>query len=130
MVRLLYKGKVQFHDGDGYVASGVSVHRIGGHTQGLQAVRVKTSAGWLCLASDASHYYENFLDAKPFPIVVDLKEMLDGFQRVQDLASSPSLVIPGHDPKVFRLFDPTDGLPDFARRLDLGPNAKRLSEVF
>ena len=121
VIQKLYQGKVQFHEGDGVVAPGVTVHRIGGHTGGLQAVRVKTQAGWVCLASDASHYYENFVKAKPFPIVVNVKEMLDGFQRIQQLAESPELVIPGHDPLVFSLFEATEGLPDFARRLDLGP---------
>lgn len=128
-VRLLYDGRLRFHDGDAQIAPGVTVHRIGGHTKGLQAVRVKTSAGWMCLASDASHYYENFVAAKPFPIVVDLKEMLDGFIRIQELASSPTLVVPGHDPKVFRFFDAMDGLPEFARRLDLGPNGAIAAEV-
>lgn len=122
VIRRLFDGRVRFHDGDGEVASGVTVHRIGGHTQGLQAVRVNTQAGWMCLASDASHYYENFLAGKPFPIVLDLQEMLDGFQRIQALASSPALVVPGHDPLVFRYFDAMRDLPDFARRLDLGPN--------
>lgn len=122
MVRRIFSGRVHFHDGDGAIAPGVTVHRVGGHTQGLQVVRVKTESGWLCLASDASHYYENFLEGKPFPIVVDLEEMLSGFQRLHTLASSPSLIVPGHDPAVFDYFDPTDGLPDFARRLDLGPN--------
>ena len=121
MIRRLFDGRVQFHDGEGEVAPGVTVHRIGGHTQGLQVVRVRTEAGWLCLASDASHYYENFLAGKPFPIVVNLQEMLDGFQTIQRLASSPSLVVPGHDPLVFRYFDATRNLPDFVRRLDLGP---------
>lgn len=123
MVQRLYSGRVHFHDGDGQVAPGVTVHKIGGHTQGLQVVRVKTQSGWLCLASDASHYYENFEAGKPFPIVLNLQEMLDGFQTIQKLASAPGLVIPGHDPLVFQYFDAMDGLPDFARRLDLGPNS-------
>ena len=73
MVRKVYSGRVVFHDGDGMVADGVTVHCIGGHSRGLQAVRVKTDVGYLCLASDASHFYENFLLQKPFPIVVDLQ---------------------------------------------------------
>src|SRR6056297_4230322 len=74
-VRRLYQGRVVFHDGDGEVSEGVTVHRIGGHSKGLQAVRVRTEAGWLCLASDAAHFYENFQAAKPFPIVTDVVEM-------------------------------------------------------
>jgi glyoxylase-like metal-dependent hydrolase (beta-lactamase superfamily II) len=41
-VRRLYAGKVIFHDGDAEMADGVTVHRIGGHSRGLQAVRVMT----------------------------------------------------------------------------------------
>ncbi|MES0807843.1 N-acyl homoserine lactonase family protein [Roseibium sp. SCPC15] len=118
-VKRLYSGRVVFHEGDGEVAEGVTVHRTGGHSKGLQVVRVLTEPGWMCLASDASHYYENFLEAKPFPIVVDLKEMLDGFKTIQKLASSRDLVIPGHDPLVRDLF-PTHG-PEHIFRLDRGP---------
>ncbi|MEM9630806.1 MAG: N-acyl homoserine lactonase family protein [Pseudomonadota bacterium] len=118
-VKRLYSGRVVFHEGDGEVAEGVTVHRTGGHSKGLQVVRVLTEPGWMCLASDASHYYENFLEAKPFPIVVDLKEMLDGFKTIQKLASSRDLVIPGHDPLVRKLF-PSHG-PEHIFRLDRGP---------
>ncbi|MEL7215070.1 MAG: N-acyl homoserine lactonase family protein, partial [Pseudomonadota bacterium] len=91
MVRRVYSGKVVFHEAEGCVAPGVTVHRIGGHARGLQAVRVKTAAGWLVLASDATHYYENFLTGKPFPIVVDLQNMLGGFDMLCRLASASSL---------------------------------------
>ena len=119
MIRKVYSGKVVFHDGDGAVEPGVTVHCVGGHSRGLQVVRVKTSTGYLCLASDASHYYENFLLQKPFPIVVDLEPMLGGFKTIQTLASSPSLVIPGHDPIVTESF-PAFGNSDFVWRLDKG----------
>lgn len=121
MVQRVYSGRVVFHDGDAEIAPGVTLHLIGGHTRGLQAVRVKTEAGWLCLASDAAHYYENFLEKKVFPLVVDMEDMLAGFTRIQELASSPGLVVPGHDPLVGSLFPRLDGAPDFVRRLDRGP---------
>src|SRR2546428_2635566 len=38
MVRKVFAGRVTFHDGDGVVAPGVTVHHIGGHTKGLQCV--------------------------------------------------------------------------------------------
>lgn len=118
-VMRLYAGKLTFFDGDGEVADGVTVHRIGGHSRGLQAVRVRTEAGWLVLASDAAHFYENFLAGKPFPIVVDLEDMLKGFARLEGLASARRLVVPGHDPLVCRYF-PGDVAPDIFR-LDRGP---------
>lgn len=118
-VTRLYRGKLTFHDGDGQIAEGVSVHCIGGHSRGLQAVRVETQVGAMVLASDAAHYYENFMRAKPFPIVVDVQDMLDGFDRIQRLASRPELVVPGHDPMVRSVFAP--GVADHITRLDLGP---------
>lgn len=118
-VQRLYSGRVVFHDGEGEVREGITVHHTGGHSRGLQVVRVLTESGWLCLASDASHYYENFLTAKPFPIVVDLEDMLEGFKTIRRLASSDELVIPGHDPMVRDLF-PCAG-PENIFRLDRGP---------
>jgi glyoxylase-like metal-dependent hydrolase (beta-lactamase superfamily II) len=120
MVRKVYSGRVVFHNGDGAVDQGVSVHRIGGHSRGLQVVRVKTNVGYMCLASDASHYYENFLNEKLFPIVVDAEDMIGGFSRIQELASEKSLVIPGHDPLVTKAF-PLSGPSGFVWRLDTKP---------
>lgn len=120
-VRRLFAGQVIFHDGDGEIAEGVTVHRIGGHSRGLQAVRVHTAAGWLVLASDAAHFYENVLERKPFPIVVDLQDMLDGFDRLHRLASKPQLIVPGHDPLVTQKFPGV--LADHIWRLDRGPQA-------
>jgi len=92
-IRRLHGGKMIFHDGDGEVADGITVHRIGGHSRGLQCVRVRTAAGWLCLASDAAHFYENIQLRKPFPIVVDLQDMLEGFEKVEQLASRSELIM-------------------------------------
>ncbi|MEJ6394799.1 N-acyl homoserine lactonase family protein [Gymnodinialimonas sp. 2305UL16-5] len=118
-VRRVYSGKVIFHDGDAQVAEGVTVHRIGGHSRGLQAVRVLTQAGYLMLASDAAHFYENFQARKPFPIVVDLQDMLDGFETLDRLATRPALIVPGHDPLVMQHFP--EGPAAHIVRLDLGP---------
>jgi len=118
-IRRLYSGKVAFHDGDAEIADGVTVHKIGGHSRGLQAVRVRTAAGWLVLASDAAHFYENLWSRKPFPIVIDLEDMLDGFTRLEALASSPDLIVPGHDPLVRAHFPQDIG---GAFRLDHGPS--------
>ncbi|MFK7764724.1 MAG: N-acyl homoserine lactonase family protein [Roseobacter sp.] len=118
-VKRLYSGSLRFYDGDGEIAEGVTVHCIGGHSRGLQAVRVRTEAGWLVLASDATHFYENVFARKPFPIVVDLQNMLDGFDRLRTLASKPELIVPGHDPLVTQIFPNT--LDSFVWRLDRGP---------
>jgi glyoxylase-like metal-dependent hydrolase (beta-lactamase superfamily II) len=59
MVHRVFEGRVAFHDGAAELAPGLSLHHVGGHTMGLQVVRVRTRRGWLVLASDASHFYEN-----------------------------------------------------------------------
>jgi glyoxylase-like metal-dependent hydrolase (beta-lactamase superfamily II) len=100
MVRKAYAGRVQFHDGDEELAPGLSVHHIGGHTKGIQAVRVWTRRGWLVLASDTTHFYANMEQERPFPIVYDVAQMLAGYARLRSLASSPAHIVPGHDPLV------------------------------
>lgn len=121
MVRQLFDGKLTFHNGSAEVAPGVQVHLIGGHSRGLQCVRVKTARGWLVLASDASHYYENFLHSKPFPIVVDMQDMLDGFNTIRTLAQSDQHVIPGHDPAVRKIYPAVFAQDDSIIRLDVAP---------
>lgn len=124
MVRNVYAGRVEFHNGDAQIAPGISVHHIGGHTQGLQAVRVWTRIGWLVLASDASHYYANMIEARPFPIVASVTEMVDGWRKVRSLASDPRHVVPGHDPLVMQRYAAPDAaLEGIAVRLDAEPRA-------
>jgi glyoxylase-like metal-dependent hydrolase (beta-lactamase superfamily II) len=124
MVREAYKGRVQFHDGDAELAPGFSLHRIGGHTKGLQAVRVRTRVGWIVLASDAAHLYANPGETRPFPIVYDVPRMVAGWRRLAALADAPELVVPGHDPLVMRRYPPAGrGLEGVAVRLDARPKA-------
>jgi glyoxylase-like metal-dependent hydrolase (beta-lactamase superfamily II) len=121
-VRLAYEGRIVFHSGDAEVFPGISVHRIGGHSGGLQAVRVATQRGPLVLASDAFHFRENLKRRSPFPIVFHVGEMLEGFFRCEALAEhDQDLLIPGHDPEVARRWPPL--APDLLDvfRLDLPP---------
>jgi glyoxylase-like metal-dependent hydrolase (beta-lactamase superfamily II) len=98
LVMANFEGRVEFHEGDYDLRSGISVHWVGGHTRGLQIVRVHTQRGWIVLASDASHYLENQRRRAPFPIVVDAADMLRGFELIEKLADSPQHIIAGHDP--------------------------------
>lgn len=119
MVNRVYSGRVIFHDGEAGVAPGVTVHRVGGHSKGLQAVRVETGSGPLCLASDATHFYENYMTGKIFPIVVDVEGMLAGFETIRRLAGADERVVPGHDPLVADYY-PAEGTSGFVWRLDRG----------
>ncbi|MET0332915.1 MAG: N-acyl homoserine lactonase family protein [Rhizobacter sp.] len=100
LVRKVYADRVKFHAGDGTIAPGVEVLLIGGHTKGLQAVRVHTERGWVVLASDASHYYENIESERAFPIVFNVDDMLAGHRKLKALAGSVDHLVPGHDPEV------------------------------
>jgi glyoxylase-like metal-dependent hydrolase (beta-lactamase superfamily II) len=109
LIRHVYEDRVVFHDGDAEIAPGVSVLRIGGHTGGLQSVRVRTARGRVVLASDASHYYENMESARPFPIVYNVADMLEGHRRLRREADSPDHVVPGHDPLVLQRYPQLPG---------------------
>jgi glyoxylase-like metal-dependent hydrolase (beta-lactamase superfamily II) len=122
MVRMLYDGRVRFHDGDDEVAPGITIHRIGGHTAGLQSVRVHTRRGWVVLASDASHYYEHFEKGRVFPTTFNVGETLEGYDKLHRLAESPAHIVPGHDPLVMQRYPAASGdLEGIAVRLDVMP---------
>jgi glyoxylase-like metal-dependent hydrolase (beta-lactamase superfamily II) len=104
MIRRLYGGRVVFHDGDEEIAPGISVHHVGGHTMGMQVVRVNTRRGFVVLASDSSHYYANIERSLPYPLAYNLTEVLEGYRKVYSLASSREHVIPGHDPLVLERY--------------------------
>jgi glyoxylase-like metal-dependent hydrolase (beta-lactamase superfamily II) len=123
MVREVFKGRVQFHNGDAELAPGFSVHRIGGHTAGLQVVRVFSKRGWVVLASDASHLYGNMELINPYPIIFKSNEMIDGYERLSQLADSDDHIIPGHDPLVLDYYPPpSNDLEGIVICLDVAPN--------
>lgn len=122
MVRRVYDGKVAYHDGDAEVAPGVTLHKVGGHSRGLQVVRVETEDGPLVLASDAAHFYENYEKRNPFPLVVDVEDMLKGYDTLTRLAGERRLIVPGHDPLVRARFPSAfENSGVDVRRLDAGP---------
>ncbi|KKB09145.1 N-acyl homoserine lactonase family protein [Devosia chinhatensis] len=119
-VRALYGGRVQFHDGSAELAPGLWVHRIGGHTAGLQVVRVWTRRGWVVLASDAAHLYANLHQRLPFPIVHDVGALLEGYQMLHTLADTPDHIVVGHDPLVASIYPGLSSSGDIVR-LDAPP---------
>ena len=124
MVRRIFAGRVRFHDGAAELAPGLSVHYIGGHTMGLQSLRVMTRRGWVVLASDAAHLYAHIEQGRAFPIVYNVADMLEGHRTLKRLASSPRHIIPGHDPLVMKRYPaPNPALNGVAVRLDVEPAA-------
>ena len=79
MVRANYAGRVQFYNGGAELAPGVTVHPAPGHSAGLQFVKVHTARGWVVLASDVTHYYENMETYRPYITAFHIGGMLEGF---------------------------------------------------
>ena len=122
MVRLVYDGTVEFHAGEAELAPGLTLHHIGGHTAGLQSVRVHTRRGWVVLASDASHYYEHMEAGRCFPTTFHLGEVLEGYDTLRRLADSSNHIVPGHDPLVMQRYPaPSKDLEGIVVRLDVMP---------
>ena len=123
MVRKVFAGRVEFHDGDDEIAPGISVHRIGGHSKGLQCVRVKTRRGFIVLASDATHLYAHIEEGRVYPITHDVGDVLEGYKTLRRLAGGLSHVVPGHDPKVLARYPAAaSGLENWVVRLDAEPS--------
>ncbi|PMS30155.1 glyoxylase-like metal-dependent hydrolase (beta-lactamase superfamily II) [Trinickia symbiotica] len=117
LLKRLYRGDVRLIQGSYSLHDGIELHAIGGHTDGLQVVRVRTSRGWIVLASDAAHYYENYQTRNPFPALYKIDELLAGYSRIERLADGPEFIIPGHDPLVGERY-PSTGLPTpYAHRI-------------
>lgn len=119
MVRKLFAGRVVFHDGDGEIAPGLTLHYVGGHSMGLQIARVMTRRGWVVLAADAVHLYALIERGIPYPILYNAGDVVEGYRRVCQLAGSLDHVIPGHDPLVLERYPaPSPELQGWIARLD------------
>lgn len=126
MVRLVHQDRVCFYRGSVELAPGISLHRIGGHTMGLQCVRVATARGWVVLASDSSHYYEHMETGRCFPTTFHVGEMVEGYDTLRSLAESPRHIIPGHDPLVMERYPAADpAVEGIAVRLDAVPKGDK-----
>lgn len=104
LVRHTYVDRVVFHDGDDDLLPGLTLHAFPGHSAMVQAVRVNTARGPVLLASDSTHYFANILNMKPFVLTVDTPATIQSYQKILKLAGSADRLIPGHDPKIRRLY--------------------------
>ena len=125
MVRKVFTGRANFHDGTSEIAPGITVHRIGGHSKGLQCVRVKTRRGHVVLASDASHLYGHIYEGRVFPVTYNVGDVLEGYTTIKRLADSVDHIVPGHDPRVAEIY-PGAGpsLDRWVVRLDADPSGR------
>jgi glyoxylase-like metal-dependent hydrolase (beta-lactamase superfamily II) len=122
VMRALHSDRLTFYEGSAGIWPGLSVHLIGGHTPGMQVVRVHTRRGWVVLASDSSHYYENMESGRPFTTVYEPELVVAGFKTLEELADSHQHIVPGHDPLVMQRYPAAStGLEGIAARLDVAP---------
>jgi glyoxylase-like metal-dependent hydrolase (beta-lactamase superfamily II) len=122
MVKKVFAYRCEFHDGDSELAPGITLHKIGGHSKGLMSVRVKTRRGYVMVTSDAIHLYSHIDEGRVFPITYSVGDTLEGYRKIQKLASSRNHIVPGHDPDVLKLYPAAKaGLENWVVRLDAEP---------
>jgi glyoxylase-like metal-dependent hydrolase (beta-lactamase superfamily II) len=122
ILRKTFADRVVFHDGTEQVAPGITVHKIGGHSKGLQCVRVNTRRGHVVLASDATHLYGHICAGRVFPVTYNVGEVLEGYALIKRLADSFDHIVPGHDPAVLDQYPAAaPGLEGLVVRLDVDP---------
>jgi glyoxylase-like metal-dependent hydrolase (beta-lactamase superfamily II) len=108
LVTLNYANRVRIIEGQQEVLPGIVLHRVGGHTAGLQIVTVQTRRGPVVLTSDASHFYRNVETGQPVQIITSLPEMLTAFDTIHALAGAQKMIVAGHDPAVADRFKPVE----------------------
>jgi glyoxylase-like metal-dependent hydrolase (beta-lactamase superfamily II) len=98
-------GRVKLVPGDAQeILPGITVYTGGKHTFASQYVGVRTAKGIVVVASDNCYLYENLERHRPIAQTLDSTSNLAAQERMKRLASSPRLIVPGHDPAVFARF--------------------------
>jgi glyoxylase-like metal-dependent hydrolase (beta-lactamase superfamily II) len=120
MAELNFSGRVRFVDGDSQLSPAISMHLVGGHSAGMQVVRVAAEPGPIVLASDASHLYEQVHEDRPSSVLHSLPDALGAFDRLRELAGPGGQIIPGHDPSVRLHFPVVPGFDGEVVELTLG----------
>jgi len=105
LVRLNTEGRVGFVRGDNQEPiPGIRCFTGGRHTYASQYVSVNTRSGRAVVASDNLYLYENLDKGAPIAQTLDAASNLRAQERMKQLASTPRLIVPGHDPAVFVKF--------------------------
>lgn len=98
-------GRLQFVNGDDQeVLPGIRCYTGGKHTYQSQYCSVNTRVGTVILASDNMYLYENLEKHAPIAQTLDAASNLRAQDRMKQLATKSSLIVPGHDPAVMQKF--------------------------
>jgi len=98
------EGRLKLIDDTEQLTEEVSMHLAPGHTPGLQYVKIATIDGNVILASDNTYLYKNNQRNLATGSAYSAEDNLKSIKEMQKWAGSPYLIIPGHDPRVFRYF--------------------------
>jgi glyoxylase-like metal-dependent hydrolase (beta-lactamase superfamily II) len=105
MVKRNIAGRISFVRGDDDTSvSGIAFGVGGKHTWQSQFVAAHTRDHIVVLASDNMYLYENMRAHKAVAQTLDAVSNLRTQDRMKTLATTPELVVPGHDPAVFDRF--------------------------
>lgn len=86
------------------IIPGVICYTGGKHTWQSQYVSVDSKDGKIVLASDNMYLFENLEKHLPISATLDAESNLRAQGRMKQIAASPKLIVPGHDPAVFERF--------------------------
>ncbi len=99
-------GRLAMVDGDAQeIIPGITVFTGGKHTFQSQYAAVRLAGQTAVIASDNLYLYENLERRVPIAQTLDAASNVAAQARMVTLASSPRLVVPGHDPLVFGRFE-------------------------
>ncbi len=98
------QGRVELIDGEREILPGIRVFPRGGHTWGSQYLAVATRVGTVVIASDNVPTYECLERHLPNAGTTDAAANLRAQEKMLKLAARPQLVLPGHDPDIFKRF--------------------------
>jgi glyoxylase-like metal-dependent hydrolase (beta-lactamase superfamily II) len=105
VVRLNTEGRVALVNGDEQeIIPGIVCYTGGKHTYQSQYVGVRTKKGTVVVASDNLYLYENLDKHMPIAQTLDAESNLRAQDRMKQIAATPRLIVPGHDPAVFQRF--------------------------
>lgn len=102
---LMNAGRVKLVEGDDQeILPGITAYTGGKHTFASQYLGVKVAKGTAVIASDNLYLYENLERHRPIAQTLDSTSNLAAQDRMKTIASTPRLIVPGHDPAVFERF--------------------------
>ena len=104
LVKTNTEGRLQLVKGDQEAIEGIGFYTGGRHTYASQYVAVNIKTGTVVIASDNCYLYENLDKHVAIAQTLDAASNLRAQDRMKQLASSPRLIVPGHDPAVFTRF--------------------------